>query len=263
MEEVVDAIFSLPRLAEVYDAIDGDRDDLDHYEAMVHEFGAQSVLDIGCGTGTFACRIARAGVEVIAVDPAAASLAVARRKSGADAVQWIEGDATSPALAAMQSRVDLVVMTGNVAQVFVVDADWSATLRAVRGVVHPEGRFVFEVRDPARRAWEQWNRADSFRRVELSVDEAGAGGDSAVRRLESWVDHWVELVHVSPPLVTFRSVHRFESDRVTLSSMSVLRFRERVEIDASLSDAGFAVEGVRDAPDRPGMEWVVVARPVG
>jgi 2-polyprenyl-3-methyl-5-hydroxy-6-metoxy-1,4-benzoquinol methylase len=55
---VVDAHFSERRLAEVYDPLDPDRSDLDAYVAMVDEFGAHSVLDIGCGTGTLACPLA-------------------------------------------------------------------------------------------------------------------------------------------------------------------------------------------------------------
>lgn len=51
---MVDAIFGEPRLAEVYDPLDPDRRDLDPYVAMVDELGVRSVLDIGCGTGTFA-----------------------------------------------------------------------------------------------------------------------------------------------------------------------------------------------------------------
>ncbi len=80
---MVDAVFSEQRLAEIYDPLDADRSDLDVYTAMAEEFGAGSVLDVGCGTGTLACRLALRGLEVIAVDPAAASLDVARRKPGA------------------------------------------------------------------------------------------------------------------------------------------------------------------------------------
>ena len=75
-----DAIFDDPRLARVYDPLEPDRSDLDVYVDMVEELDARSVLDVGCGTGTFACMLARRGVHVTAVDPARASLDVARTK---------------------------------------------------------------------------------------------------------------------------------------------------------------------------------------
>jgi 2-polyprenyl-3-methyl-5-hydroxy-6-metoxy-1,4-benzoquinol methylase len=158
---VVDPIFAEPRLAEVYDPLDPDRSDLDAYVAMVEEFGARSVLDIGCGTGTLACLLARRGLPVTAVDPAAASLEIARTKPGADRVRWVRGYATDlPRL-----QVDLVTMTGNVAQVFLTDAEWAATLRAAHAALGPDGRLVFETRDPAARAWLEWNRHRSYRRA--------------------------------------------------------------------------------------------------
>jgi hypothetical protein len=47
---VADALFEDPHLAVLYDPLDPDRRDLDAYAAMVTEFGASSVLDVGCGT---------------------------------------------------------------------------------------------------------------------------------------------------------------------------------------------------------------------
>ncbi len=138
---MADAIFAEPRLAEIYDPLDPDRSDLDAYVALADEFSAGSVLDIGCGTGTLACLLAARGLEVVAADPASASLDVARRKPGAGGVRWLHADATAlPAL-----RVDLATMTGNVAQVFRTDEDWAATLgRCGRlcgpGAAHDRGR---------------------------------------------------------------------------------------------------------------------------
>src|SRR3954454_19993086 len=150
---MADDLFAVPRLAAVYDALEpATRDDLEPYAAMVVEFGAERVLDVGCGTGELACLLAGRGVEVIGVDPAAASLEVAKGKEFADRVRWVHGDATTlPPL-----QVDLAVMTGNVAQVFLTEEEWSATVAGIRAALKPGGRFVFETRDPAYRAWEEW-----------------------------------------------------------------------------------------------------------
>ena len=67
---MVDLIFEEPRLAEIYDPLQSERSDLDPYVAMVTELGGRSVLDIGCGTGTFACLLAQRGIIVTGVDPA-------------------------------------------------------------------------------------------------------------------------------------------------------------------------------------------------
>ena len=84
-----DAIFAEPKLAEIYDLLESpDRRDLVSYLAIADEFGAHSVIDLGCGTGNLACRLAARGFEVVGIDPAVASLDVAKRKAYADRVRW-------------------------------------------------------------------------------------------------------------------------------------------------------------------------------
>lgn len=237
-----DAVFDDPRLAAVYDALDPDRSDLEVYAEIVREVGARRVLDVGCGTGTFALLLAGEGVEVIGVDPARASLDVARRKPGAGRVRWIEGDATT--LPPMQ--VDLATMTANVAQVFRTLADLEATLHGIRAVLRPAGWLVLETRDPAKRAWEGWTRERTDRRTDVE-------GVGVIRE-------WEEVTHVAGPLVSFRSTNVFETDDLMLTSDSTLRFHTRKEVELALVTTGFVVEEVRDAPDRPGRELVFVAR---
>jgi len=239
---VADAIFEDPRLARVYDPLDPDRSDLDVYVALVGELAARSVLDIGCGTGTFGCMLAQRGIDVTAVDPAAASLDVARSKPGAEEVRWLHGHATTlPPL-----TVDAAFMTGNVAQVFLTDGDWAAALRASRRALRPGGWLVFETRDPARRAWEQWTPA--LTRIVVDVPDVGV------------VESWEEVIEVSGELVTFRSMTVFQRDGLVLESLSTLRFRDRPEVEASLVNEGFEISGIRDAPDRPGREFVFLAQ---
>jgi SAM-dependent methyltransferase len=242
VDDVPDALFGDPQLARLYDLLEPERPDLEVYAAIVDEFGARSVLDIGCGTGTFACLLASRGIHVIAVDPAAASLDVARAKAGSHHVRWLLGDATTlPPL-----HVDLATMTGNVAQVFVTDESWAATLEHTRSALRPGGRLVFETRAPANRAWQEWNRARSYARTVIG----GVGG----------VETWVELIDVRDGLVSFRSVFVFERDGAVMTSQSTLRFRDRAEIVDSLRAAAFTLDEVRDAPDRPGRELVFIAR---
>ena len=169
---------------------------------------------------------------------------MARAKPGAAAVTWIHGDATTlPDLAA-----DLATMTGNVAQVFLDDDAWAATLRGIHGALRDGGRFVFETRQPRRRVWEEW-AADPGPVVR---DVPGAGA----------VEQRREVTGVAPPFVSFRYTYTF-ADGTRLHSDSTLRFRDRPELERSLGRTGFAVDEVRDAPDRPGLEYVFVARKGG
>jgi SAM-dependent methyltransferase len=235
-----DAIFDDPRLAALYDLFDPDRGDLDAYLSIVEEFDAQQILDVGCGTGVFALMLAERGREVTGVDPAAASLDIARSKPGADKVRFVVGDATTlPPL-----QVDLATMTGNVAQVFLTDTEWTHTLAGIHRALRPGGRLVFESRDPARRVWEEWIRDWTPKRLEL------AGGGV--------VESWAKVTRVDGPLVTFAGATTLPDGAVVPTS-STLRFRGREELEATLTAAGFSVDEVRDAPDRPGHEFVFVA----
>jgi hypothetical protein len=126
------------------------------------------------------------------------------------------------------------------------DAEWAAILRAAHAALRPGGRLVFETRDPAAKAWLEWNRERSYRRVVVP----GVGG----------VQAWHELLEVRGELVSFRSTVVFASDGAVLTSDSRLRFRHRDEVTASLAAAGYVVDEVRQAPDRPGRELVFIAR---
>lgn len=238
----MDEEFRHPRLAAIYDALDPDRSDLDVYVAIIDELGAERVLDVGCGTGTFALLLAQRGYDVVAVDPAVVSIAVARSKPGAGRVCWVEGDAT----AASVTDRDVTTMTANVVQHIVDPQHWQATLRAVCAALRPGGYLVFETRDPAARGWERWTREATYRLTSVP----GEGN----------VESWVEVTDFSWPLVSLGWTFVFASDGATLTSASTLRFRERDEVEASLLNNGFEILQVRDAPDRPGREFVFVAR---
>jgi SAM-dependent methyltransferase len=233
-----DALFAHPRLAPVYDAFEGARDDLAHYLAIADELGAHHILDVGCGTGSLATLLAGHGRTVVGVDPAEASLAIARAKD--ERVTWLHGDATTlPPLAA-----DLAVMAGNVVQQISTDEDWAATLDGIHAALRPGGHLVFETRRPARRAWEDWPGDP----VTLTVPDVGP------------VTRSLALTDVRLPYVSFRCDYRFHADDTTVTSDSTLRFRDQDEVADDLTAHGYHVLDVRDAPDRPGREFVFLAR---
>lgn len=233
--------FDNPISAAIYDQAEGSREDLEHYAAIIRELAASSVIDIGCGTGTLAIMLADRGHHVTGVDPAGAMLDVARAKPGAEMVRWLDG--TAEALPAGPAA-DLAVMTGNVAQVFVTDEQWLGTLRAIHDALRPLGHLVFETRIPERRAWEEW--------AEWGSSTYHVDGVGTVRDV-------FEVVRVQEPCVTIRSDNTLPDGSI-VPNESTLIFRSMPELERTLGQAGFTIREVRDAPDRPGREWVVIAQ---
>ena len=238
-----DAIFDDPRLAALYDPLDPDRSDLDEYEQIVvGELGATHVLDIGCGTGTFAVLLAGRGLTVVGLDPAAASIDVARAKPGAEAVTWLAD--TVGDLPDLQ--VDAVTMTANVAQVFLDDDEWHEVLTAAHRALRPGGTLLFEARRVEDRAWDRWTKGASHEVVTVP----GVGD----------VETWVQVTDVDGELVMFESPTIFRPDGERIDSTSTLRFRSRAAIEDSLRAAGFDPVEVRDLAYAPGRAWLYLAR---
>ena len=220
--------FRHPRLATVYDVAYPWSVADDFFLSIVNERPGSRALDLGCGTGRLAIAMARAGHLVTGVDPAAASLEIARRKPGADAVTFLEG--TSSVLAS--DSFDVALMTSHVAQ-FVLDDDWPATLRDIHRALVPGGRLAFDTRDPRARGWEAWTPEQS--RLELHLPH----GESVV----TWVDVTSVDGPVDRPLVSFE--HRYEfGDGQRLAATATMVFRSEQDVRASLAQAGFTVEAI-------------------
>ncbi len=237
-----DQQFANPRLAEIYDELDSDRGDLLLYMELIEKCNAKSVLDIGCGTGSLLSLLAGRGYNLTGVDPANASLDIAKRKHGAESISWIHGDSSL----APKESADVAVMTGNVAQVFIEDEAWFENLSNIHRAVKSDGRLIFESRDPNKRAWEKWNRKSTI----SETDIPGIGT----------VVSWTEVTEVSLPLVSFTSTYRFKRNGDVLKSDSTLCFRSKEDIERSLIETGFSSLDILDAPDRPGKEFVFVAK---
>lgn len=220
---MVDRTFSDPGLAELYDVLhpSDQRGDFRFYLPRV--MSAQSVLDVGCGTGALLHLARKAGHagRLCGLDPAAGMLEQATRRSD---IEWVRGDLRS---VAWHSEFDLVVMTGHAFQVLVEDDELRASLAAIRSVLTDAGRFAFETRNPLVREWERWN-----------ADSAVEATDASGARIR--MEHQVEQAEGDLVRFTLRYTSP-DWDRPQLSR-STLRFLDADSLAVFLSDAGLAIE---------------------
>lgn len=135
-------LYSDPELAQFYEVNDRDRPDYDVILKLAA--GAKSVLDLGCGTGVLSARLAK-NANVIAVDPAAAMLDIARRSYVGLNVDWIEGDARNLRL---DRKFDFIVLSGHAFQVFLTKQHQRDVLQTIATHLSNEGTFVFDSRNP-------------------------------------------------------------------------------------------------------------------
>jgi malonyl-CoA O-methyltransferase len=94
--EVVATAVGYDRWSEVYDSDENPLILLEekHLPPLVGDVGGLKVIDIGCGTGRHALRLATAGAEVTAVDFSGEMLNRARAKPGAERVKFVQHDIT-------------------------------------------------------------------------------------------------------------------------------------------------------------------------
>ena len=240
------AEFNDPRLVAIYDTVNPYRPETQprFYRELAAELGATTIVDLGCGTGLITCELARRGHRMIGVEPSAAMIAIARARPCGDDTRWINGDAS----AVGTPDADLAIMTGHVAQFFITDDAWRATLGALHAALRAGGRLAFESRNPAARGWERWTRD----RQVVNHPTAGV------------IETWTEVQDVRDGIVSCTGHYAFTATGEELSSPMRLRFRTQVELTQSLAHAGFRVERMYGdwdrhpvAPTRP--ELIVVA----
>ncbi|MGH8973068.1 MAG: class I SAM-dependent methyltransferase [Acidimicrobiia bacterium] len=119
-----------------FDALAATGADIHGEAGFVMAFSPASVLDAGCGTGRVAIELARRGIEVVGVDPAATMIATARRL--APDLTWVEADMAEVEL---DRHFDVVVMAGNV-PLFTPPGTQPALVAGCARHLVPGGRLV-------------------------------------------------------------------------------------------------------------------------
>lgn len=138
------------RDAQGYDLEDGGYDaDYPLTEQLARSHGGP-LLDLACGTGTMAIRMAKLGYEVTGVDIIPEMIDWASQKALKQdvSIEWVVADARTFHL---QKQFPFIYMLGNAFQHFLTRADLEALLARVREHLHPEGCFLFGTRNPSPR----------------------------------------------------------------------------------------------------------------
>lgn len=106
----------------------------------------ETVLDVACGNGQFARRMAALGADVIGIDVAPRMIEHARSAGGSDRIEYRVVDAADPAaLAALgRARFDAAVCTMAIMDM----ASIEPLLSSLPALLRPVGRFVFSVMHP-------------------------------------------------------------------------------------------------------------------
>lgn len=221
-----DRLFEEPDLAAVYDlfAPPGRRSDFAFYLPLI--MAANSVLDVGCGTGALLHQARQQGHtgRLCGLDPATGMLEQARKIDADPEIEWIQGDLSS---AKWREEFDLVVMTGHAFQVLLTDEQLHEALSYVQKALTFDGRFAFETRNPAIRSWEKWNTDYSG-----EVNDRNGVSVRAEHRTDQPEGEFVSFS------TTFSSSYWSES----IVSRSTLRFLSADSLEAFLKDASLVIE---------------------
>jgi len=210
--------------AEFYDLLhDGYRDDLAFYRGLADEEGGP-VLELGAGSGRVTAALARAGHEVLAVEPSAAMRARGRARLAslglAERVTWLDADMRTLELG---RRVPLVAAPFHALMHLDTLADQDAALGAARRHLTPGGAFATDVYVPR-------FTPDGVVRVEpLGPD---LGGELLV---------WQRHDPLAQVLVTEHRLDQVDAEGRVRRRRATLRQRyfQRFELERALRAAGF------------------------
>jgi ubiquinone/menaquinone biosynthesis C-methylase UbiE len=220
---VEDPLYQDPALAQFYDTANRWGLDFDYCASLACNAG--SILDLGCGTGELTAALAKHR-RVTGVDPAAAMLDIARNRPGGDQVTWVQADARTVRLG---EKFDLVVLTGHAFQVFLTEEDQKAALATIALHLNPDGRFIFDSRNPRLRTWEGRNRHNSLHR--LNHPQLGA--------IEAWNEPSYDE---ASSVLTYENGYRVLSTGQTFSASAQIRYTPREKLAALIEAAGLVVE---------------------
>ncbi|WP_342526757.1 class I SAM-dependent methyltransferase [Chryseomicrobium sp. FSL W7-1435] len=207
----------------IYDQVNTYEKDSEFLLKLLNQSSGKTVADLGCGTGRVTKKLAEAGYLVTAIDPNAEAIDYAIEHSLQSEIKWILGDSKD----LQPKSYDFVIMTANVAQVFLTEESWLTTLRDIYQSLKPGGQLVFDTRNPAKRVWEYWQK-------DLTPDKATHPETGAALEI------WTEYEGMEDDIFTFYETVKFvETGETIVREKMQLKFRSYEELMLSVKAVGF------------------------
>lgn len=220
-----------PVYAPVYDRLYGDKDydgEVELLDRLFRRYATQpirSVLDVGCGTGNHAVRLAAKGYRVVGLDRSAEMLAVADRKvrdCGLN-LRFHQADIRNIELG---ETFDVALLMFAVLGYQTEEADVLGTLQTVRRHLRTNSLLMFDV-------W--FGPAVAAQGPEERVRTIEQDGNTWVRRSSGELEAQRNLCHVAMRLTRVTG-HRTPDETEERHTM---RYFYPEEIDRFLNDSGF------------------------
>lgn len=212
----------------IYDQINVYSKDTLFYKSLLKHLNVSTIADVGCGTGRVTKSFAEAGYNITAIDPNEEAIHVAKTKIDTKNITWIVGDSAD-----LQSNsFDAVIMTANVAQVFLSETSWQQLLTNVYRALKPGGSFIFDCRNPEVKVWESWEK-------DLTPDYAT--NEETGERLEIWTtyDGFIQDIYTF-----YETVKVQDTNEIVTKVKLELKFRTKEELEHSIQTAGFTIERI-------------------
>ena len=208
----------------VYDQINHWGKDDEFFLELLKTLNIEELADLGCGTGRLTTHFAKAGYHVTAIDPNEEAIEYAKNKEYPGEVSWIVGDSSN----LQTNAFEAVIMTANVAQVFLTDISWHQVISDVYRALKPGGHFIFDTRNPLAKAWEQWEKDTT---PDVAIDHVNG------EQLEIWTEYGGFIEDI----FTFtETVKNSRTDEVLIRKNMQLKFRTQEEIYDTLNQVGFS-----------------------
>lgn len=208
----------------VYDQVNGWGKGDEFFLALLKKINVKTIADLGCGTGRLTTHFAEAGYQITAIDPNEEAIEFAKSKEYPGEVTWIVGDSTN----LQTNTYETIIMTANVAQVFLTEQSWKNVVADAFRALKPGGHFIFDTRNPLAKVWEEWEKDTT---PDIATDLVNG------EPLEIWTQYEGLVDDV---FTFYETVKRTRTGEVVIHEKMQLKFRTQEAIYESLIKEGFS-----------------------